>query len=184
MDPNLEEQFITLLDQYERRIYNMVYHRVGNHEDAQDLTQEIFLAVYKGLPKFRGEASPYTWIYRIALNKINRFLRKKRLMRFLSLEELRPEEENWVVENPHEDPLAPLKRAVLRKVRNLPKPFREALMLHYFDGLSYEEVAEVLGVSVGTVKSRLNRARKILAQELSGMVTPWNTGKPERFSKG
>ncbi len=166
MDPAaLEQQFAEILRENEERIFNMVYWHIGNYEDAQDLTQDIFLAVYRNLPKFRGEAKVSTWIYRIALNRIRRYLRRQRFRKLLvPLETLRG--------HPTQDPptLPPAYQALHRHLRQLPEPFRTVIILFYFENLSIREIAETLGVAEGTVKSRLNRARQMLQERLKGVI--------------
>lgn len=166
--------FVEILEKYEVKIFNLVYWRVGDYEEAKDLTQDIFLKVYKALPSFRGEAKYYTWIYRIALNHISRYLKKKKFWKILSLENLR--ETSLKTSNP-EDPLSqPSKKLIREKAMNLPSPFRDVVLLYYFDNRSYEEIAEILGISEGTVKSRLSRSRKILSNWLKDMKDVWFKG--------
>ncbi len=170
MDPAaLEQQFAEILRENEERIFNMVYWHLGDYEDARDLTQDIFLAVYRNLPKFRGEARVSTWIYRIALNRIRRHLRRQRFRKLLV-----PLEALWDRGNPGptQDPptLPPAYQALHHHLRQLPEEFRTVVILFYFENLSIREVAETLGVAEGTVKSRLNRARRMLRERLKGVI--------------
>jgi RNA polymerase sigma-70 factor (ECF subfamily) len=166
--------FVDILEKYEVRIFNLVYWKVGDYEEAKDLTQDIFIKVYKALPSFRGEAKYYTWIYRIALNHLSRYLKKRKIWSILSLENLR--ESSLKTSNPEEPISQSSKKLIREKVMNLPSPFRDVVLLYYFDQRSYEEISEILGISQGTVKSRLSRARKILSEWLKDMKEIWFEG--------
>jgi RNA polymerase sigma-70 factor (ECF subfamily) len=161
--------FEEILRNYENRIYNLVYWRVGNEEDARDLTQDVFLKVYKALPKFEGRSSAYTWVYRIALNHTTNFLRRKRIFRFFGIE--KAAEDPRIAEDPRDEmEKAPMRAKVRDKVQKLPDKYKQVVMLYYFEQKSYREMEEILGVSQGTLKSRLNRARAILSRSLRGIV--------------
>ncbi len=169
MPPDLDPEFTRILQENERRIFNMVYWSIGNYDDAQDLTQDIFWAVYRNLPKFRGEARVSTWIYRIALNRIRRYLRKQRVRRLLvPLEHLRDRGDPGPTQDPPH--LPPEYQALHHHLQQLPEEFRTVILLFYFENLSLKEIARVLGVPEGTVKSRLSRARRLLRERLKGVM--------------
>ncbi len=159
--------FVELLNKYEERIFNLIYWKVGDYEEAKDLTQDVFLKAYKALDKFRGEATHYTWLYRIALNHTNRYLKKRSLLRFLSLEKVDP---GRVYHDPDEEREIEWEKRKLElikeKIPRLPEKYKDAIVLYYFDGRTYEEIAEILGISIGTVKSRLSRGRELLSRWL------------------
>jgi len=158
-----------LFDRYFDRIYRFVYHQVGGrHADAEDVVQETFIAALRSLPTFRGESQLYTWLYRIATFKVADFYRHRRRdterrARFslddwklihgdLSPEQLLQEEE--------------ARQQVWAALAALPDHYREALVLKYIEGLSVEEVAQVMGRSFKSVESILVRARRALANLL------------------
>ncbi len=152
--------FDEIVELYKDRIFRMLYVKVGNMEDALDLTQDVFLKVYKALPKFRQESSIYTWIYRIALNTANSFLKKNGRFNTSSFEEVG---DSVRVNVAHEEELKTILRG---KIEELPEHYRDVIILHYFEGFDYSEIAEILGINIGTVKSRLFRARQILSEKM------------------
>ncbi len=162
---DLNQWFIEILKHNESRIFNLVYWQIGDYEEAKDLTQEIFLKVYKNLKKFRKESRVETWVYRIALNHVHSYLRKARHRKgMISWETLDGERTDVGTVDPPE--ARPEYLQLRQKIRELPDPFREVLLLFYFDEKSLQEISELLGIPVGTVKSRLNRARAMLKKAL------------------
>lgn len=158
-----ERAFRELYDRFVPMVYNLSLRLSGDPARAQDLTQEIFLRVWKGLPRYRGGSSLKTWIYRIALNHCRGRLGR----RGLALED-------WTLEQWDEGPVDPARgpeealmardsgRRVAIALLALPVRFREAVVLRDLEGMSYEEIAAVLGVRSGTVRSRIARGRERL----------------------
>ena len=174
-----EEAFAYLLGVYQNPVYDMVAHIVESPADAADVLQDVFLKVYKGVGNFHGESSLKTWIYRIAvheaLNHRRGFLRRLRREPF----SLDPTEPNSRAEQHAADKLdtpygvaeqAEREEIVRKALASLPQPFRTVVVLREIEGLSYEEIAEVLGVAAGTVKSRLMRGRELLRRKLNGYM--------------
>ncbi len=166
---DIDRVFEDFVVQYGDKIFNLIYWKVGNYDDAKDLTSEVLFKVYSNLPKFRGKSSLYTWAYRIALNHTNRFLLKRKVARFVSFDELKrhpvePSNEYQEIERNE------LREKVRRAILELPSKYRDIVVLRYLENRSYEEIAEILDVPSGTVKSRLNRARERLARKLKGVV--------------
>jgi len=165
--------FEELVSRYESTIMNMAYRLLGNRSDAADVTQEIFVLLLRKLGSFRGEAKFSTWLYRVSLNACHDHAR--RLRRHISLsdspgEDL-PEIEQRLADDGIESPEASLERTeiqgtVQEAIARLPHKFKEVIYLHDINGYDYKEVADILDISLGTVKSRLNRARGRLAREL------------------
>jgi RNA polymerase sigma-70 factor (ECF subfamily) len=154
--------FRALVERHRGRVFSLALRMCGNREEAEDMAQEAFLKVYRGLPSFRGEAAFTTWMLRVALNTFHRHLRRLPRARPLTDDAL-----NAAEEVPGPDPEADLldhERAerVRRLVAGLPAPFRDAVALFYLQERSVEEAAATLGVSIGTLKSRLFRARRML----------------------
>jgi RNA polymerase sigma-70 factor, ECF subfamily len=155
--------FDLLITRHERRVYNLAFRMLGRREDALDATQETFLACYRKLGGFRGQAAFTTWLHRVALNVCFDALRKR------AREE--PTREDTEVEPaPVEDPADASATAldVRRALLEVPEDFRAVLVLHDVQGVPYDEIAEAIGVPVGTVKSRLHRGRVSLARALRG----------------
>jgi RNA polymerase sigma-70 factor (ECF subfamily) len=147
---------------FEEMVYNLAFRLSGNYEEAADLTQEIFLRVYRHLGSFGGRSSLKTWIYRIAVNHCRDRLSRWRPLTQPIGEE--PGEGEVVYADPARGPeelamAADEGRRVAAGLARLQPSFREAVVLRDIEGLSYEEIAEVLGVRIGTVRSRIARGR-------------------------
>ncbi len=166
--------FEELFDRYNSMVFGLVFQILGDREEALDVSQEVFLAIYRKLGSFRGESSLKTWIYCIAVHRAsNRFRWWNRLRRrgTVSLEELlekgaEPDfcaSTNSGFQSPEDALLIEEERAeVQRLLLNLPLQQRIALILRDIDGLSYEEISESMKISLGTVKSRIARGREML----------------------
>jgi len=166
--------FEELVLKYQDRIYNLCRHMLGNAHDAQDAAQDTFIKAYQNLKKFRPGSSLYTWIYRIAVNTC---LDHKKRPFFTSLFRNSGEGEEFIVEQVSEAPsperLYESKQTgaiIQRSLKRLSPKLRTIIILKEIEGLSYEEIAEVLEISVGTVKSRISRAREEL-RELIKKIT-------------
>ncbi len=165
--------FEELATRYQPAIMNMAYRLLGNRSDAGDVCQEVFVLLLRKLGSFRGEAKFSTWLYRVSLNACHDYARRSR--RNVSLSESPgddlPEIEQRLADDGLEAPEASMERAEVQKavreaISRLPYKFKEIIYLHDISGYNYKEVAEILDISLGTVKSRLNRARNRLALEL------------------
>lgn len=162
--------FEEIILKYQDRIYNVCRYMLGNAQDAEDAAQDTFIKAYQNLNKFRPEASLYTWLYRIAVNTCLDY--KKRPF-FASLFRKSEEGDEFVSEPsshwPSPEKLYESKQiglALHNSIRKLPSRLRKAIVLKEIEGLSYEEIADILEVSIGTVKSRISRAR----EELKGLM--------------
>lgn len=164
------DAFEVLVRRYERRIYNLALRYSGDPEDARDLTQEAFIRAYQALASFRGEASFPTWLYRIATNVCFDELRRRRHRPEATLDEplaTRDGETERQVADGQPGPSQRLEQKELgeiiqREIAALSEEYRAVVILRDLQDLAYEEIAEVLGISLGTVKSRLHRARAAL----------------------
>lgn len=174
-----EDLFEVLVRRYQARVVSHVSRMVGVREDAIDLSQEIFLKVFQALDRFNPSYKFSTWLFRIAGNAAIDHLRKRR-PRTVPLEA--PDQDGGTGPFPVEqrstglDPFARLRNlergeAILRAIEELPEDFRELIALRHFAGLSYEEIASVKDMPLGTVKNKLFRARAVLKDRLSGEVT-------------
>ncbi|MHB9132017.1 MAG: sigma-70 family RNA polymerase sigma factor [Armatimonadota bacterium] len=156
------------------RVYNLAFRLLGNTEDAQDIGQEAFVRVYQAIPRFKGDAAFSTWLYRIVSNACYDALKRRRRSPVTFTEFADDDNASSpldMVAAPHtaEDALLQRERqrVVQHAITELPDIFRLVLVLYDLQGLSYQEIAEVTGQPVGTVKSRLNRARNMLREKIS-----------------
>ncbi len=175
-----EEAYAWLIGEFHQPIYSLVYRVLNDPADAADTTQEVFLKVFRGMKHFHGESSLKTWIYRIALheaaNRRRWWFRHK--AHETTIEPVDGDGDYGLQDrlaDSAESPLeniahAEVKAAVEEALRDVPEPFRTALILRDLEEMSYEEIAEVLQVSLGTVKSRITRGRQSLRKRLAGYV--------------
>lgn len=165
-----------LVRRHYRSVYNLALRLSNNYDDAQDIVSEAFIRVHNALPSFRGDANFTTWLYRIVKNVFLDERKKQRIRSHSSLEEMVELEDNSVarqVEDPRPLPEMVVERTeqaalVQAAVMTLPKNQRVMIALYHFQHLAYEEIAEIMGLPIGTVKSRLNRARLALKEKLVG----------------
>ena len=169
-----EESFAALVEQNQGRIYNLALRMTGNPDDALELSQEAFLNAWKGLGKFQGDSSFATWLYRLTSNVCIDFLRREKRRSALSMTiSLDDEEEARQAElpderfSPHVEAERRERQETLRAgLATLSAEHRRVLILRELEGLSYGEIAQVLGLEEGTVKSRIARARLALRNYL------------------
>jgi RNA polymerase sigma-70 factor (ECF subfamily) len=166
-----------LVRRYQERIYATIYHMTSNHEDANDLAQESFIKAYQALKSFKGGSSFYTWLYRIAVNKTINFLKQRKNKHHFSLNDLdfNTEHNPDLValisdKTPHRDAgLTELQKKLNEALHKLSEPHRMVVVLHDVQGLSHEEIAEIMDCNIGTVRSRLFYAR----QQLQGYLAEY-----------
>jgi RNA polymerase sigma-70 factor (ECF subfamily) len=179
-----EEAYAWLIGEFQRPIYGLVYRMVSDPADAADTTQDVFLKVFRGMKHFQGGSSLKTWIYRIALHEAaNRkrwwFRHKAQETSIEPVESAGRTSQDEAMRNaltdPHDSPFdrvahGEVQRRVDEELRRLAEPYRTTLILRDLEEMSYEEIAEVLQISLGTVKSRLTRGRQALKQRLAPYV--------------
>ncbi|HYS25169.1 MAG TPA: sigma-70 family RNA polymerase sigma factor [Vicinamibacterales bacterium] len=165
-----------LVAAHQRTVFNLAFHLLGDRDEALDLSQEVFLRVFRTLSRFRGQSALRTWIYRIVVNQARnrqRWWRRRRRADLVSLDDhLQRCGEIEATSEVLPDRLLASKETAARiwaAMEQLPFDQRTALVLREVDGLRYEEIAFSLDVAVGTVKSRLTRARQALREELLGI---------------
>ncbi len=166
------EAFGQLVLKYQDRLYNTVFHVVGHAEDARDIVQEAFVQAFLKLESFRRHSAFYTWLYRIAFNAAMTSRRKRRPT--LSVNRAK-ESGNVEPADDEDEPAESLERKErCRQVRHaigqMPEEYRIVLVLREIDGCCYETIAEVLDLPIGTVRSRLHRARMHLRDQLKEML--------------
>jgi RNA polymerase sigma-70 factor (ECF subfamily) len=160
---------------YQERVYATVYHMTANHEDANDLAQEAFIKAFQALKSFKGGSSFYTWVYRIAVNKTINFLKQRKNRSQMSLNDLdfNAEHDPDLValisdKTPRRDAnLSELQEKLNEAMQKLSEPHRLVVTLHDVQGMSHEEIAQIMGCNIGTVRSRLFYARQQLQAYLS-----------------
>jgi|Deesub1362A_J573_1020465.scaffolds.fasta_scaffold17078_2 RNA polymerase sigma-70 factor (ECF subfamily) len=153
--------FSEIINQYGKKLFNMIYGMVGDVEEANDITQDTLVIAYKHRSQFRGEAGIYTWLYRIAINECKKyFWKKKKEKILLPLRFPHKEEEDCDLDT---------KIAVKEAVQGLSIKYRIPIVLKYFNNMNYEEIAETMNIPVGTVRSRLARGRKVLEEKLKNI---------------
>jgi RNA polymerase sigma-70 factor (ECF subfamily) len=165
------EAFRCIVKRYEKQIYNFFLRTTGNVEDAEDLAQQLFLNLFRSASRYRPDASFRTFIYRIASNMMVSFMRKRRLRRNLSLEQLteagfEPPGKGAGTDPAREYESRELRRRYAEALLRLPPEWRTALELRVGRELSYREIAEVMGKSVQAIESILFRARERLSEWL------------------
>lgn len=170
------DAFAELVNQYQPMVYSVIRRMVRDEEEARDITQETFLKIYRHFAHFRGESSLKTWVFRVAINQAHnseRWWRRRRRDATSSLDEPTDERQSLgaklvsAAETPEAHALADERRRQLeRALAGLKKDFRLAVILRDIEGLSYEEIAAILEISVGTVKSRIARGREALRASL------------------
>ena len=164
-DGQRERAFEKIVENYSERLYWHVRHFVLSHEDTDDLLQEIFVKIWAALPSFRGEAQLFTWIYRIATNETLNFLRKQKVRSALAFQRLDAWTERRIDDDPYFNGDA-VQRALLKAVAKLPDKQRQVFILRYFEEMKYEEISQVLGTSVGSLKASYHIAYEKLKAEL------------------
>lgn len=170
--------FDILVERYHSRIYSLTYNMCSNREDAEDLTQEVFVKAFEALPRFKGKSSFYTWIYRIAVNKTINYRKKRNRKRALSLDQFDQEiktDESYSDLTSKGSPvrnisLSELQIKLNEVLQSLSEKHRTVVVMHDMQGIPHDEIAKVVGASVGTVRSRLFYARQQMQAELSEFV--------------
>lgn len=174
-----EVAFQEIVRRYRNPITNFVYRMIDDYDRSVELAQETFIRIFTSASRYQANYSFSTYIYRIASNLAISELRRRKRRRFVSLFSPFVNDDGEMVEIDPPD-LAPLvdermiederRRAVSRAITSLPEKYRSALVLRDVEGMSYDQIAEVLSLSEGTVKSRINRARNLLREKLSAYM--------------
>lgn len=178
-----EEAYAWLVGEFHQPVYSLIYRILTDPADAADTTQEVFLKVFRGMKHFHGESSLKTWIYRIAIHEASN--RRRWWFRHKSKETSVDQTEgsqncsfaelNSALVDRHKSPFDTvadheIQARVEGELRNVPEPYRTAVVLRDIEDLSYEQIAEITQVSLGTVKSRITRGRDALRKRLSDYV--------------
>jgi RNA polymerase sigma-70 factor (ECF subfamily) len=182
-----QEAFADLVARYRSRVFNLARALTANDADADDLAQDVFVRVFKGLGGFRGDSAFRTWLYRVALNVIRSHLRRPSLFAVLrrpdAVDETRPVDPLDEVADPEDVETRVVQRdAIDRALGRLVPNLRVAVTLRDIEGLDYREIADVLGVPIGTVMSRIARGREKLRPWLAPLIGA--TDSPVRSTGG
>jgi RNA polymerase sigma-70 factor (ECF subfamily) len=166
-----EEALEEFVSHFQKPLFNLAYRLCGNRDDAEDIAQESLVRALENLRLFKGDSSLFTWLYRITLNIFYDYTRKRKE---LSYDQFRfgEDEEEMEVDFPSEETLEmeierkKIQEIVQEEIAKLPSYYRTVLILYDIEGFSYDEICEILQKPIGTIKSRLNRARQLLKQRL------------------
>jgi RNA polymerase sigma-70 factor (ECF subfamily) len=166
--------FDLLVKKYQKKIYFLAYRMVKNHDAADDVAQKTFINAYSSIKSFKLGYSFYTWLYRICMNLSINYLRRRKFV--ISESQFEEEVSPLEKETESEDPLSLLvqkeqERKVEQAIDSLPPKYKTVFVLRVYEDLSYEEIAQTLKISLGTVMSRLFRARERLQELLKDMVS-------------
>jgi RNA polymerase sigma-70 factor (ECF subfamily) len=171
------QAFDTLVRRYKDQLLNYVYRFVGNRNDAEDLVQETFLRVYKNKHYYKEIAKFSTWVYTIAGNLAKTELRRRKRRKIFSVSNFVNEERDYdipdLAKNPESEVDGSLKDDIIQKaIEKLPSKFKEVILLRDVQGFAYEEISQILSIPLGTVKSRVNRGRLKLQEDLKFLFEP------------
>ena len=173
-----ETAFREIVEQYKLSVLNLCYRFVNNKEDAEDLAQDVFIRILKAAPRYKPDASLSTWIYRITVNVCLNFQRRKKILNFFSLnhqyESGQTAEDRLPELVSEEQPETNLEKKELQiiiqnAIQSLPENQQTVVILHRYEGHSYQEIADVLDTTVSAVESRLHRAKLNLKKKLKGL---------------
>lgn len=169
--------FDLLVRKYQHKVVNLISRYVKNPGDVPDVAQEAFIKAYRALPNFRGDSAFYTWLYRIAVNSAKNYLVSQG--RRPPASDVEPEEAEYFeggdalrdMETPEGNVLSDeIRKVIFDTMEALPDDLRAAITLREIDGLSYEEIAQVMGCPVGTVRSRIFRAREAIDKNVKPLL--------------
>ncbi|CUU06604.1 RNA polymerase sigma-70 factor, ECF subfamily [Candidatus Thermokryptus mobilis] len=163
--------FDEIVKRYQRKVYTLARRILGNHEDADDIAQEVFIKLFYSLSDFKGESSLFTWIYRITVNECRSFLRKKKIKEFIQIDEVTnllkfgqtPDQELFEREE---------RNLIERAVEKLPTKQRMIFVMRFFEDLDYQEIAKILNKPIGTLKANyfhaVKKIQKFIKDEMQG----------------
>lgn len=171
-----QDAFALLVQRHQRYVFNLVFRMLGQYEDANEVTQEAFLAAWQGLPGFRGDARFSTWLYRIAYNcalkQLEQRKRDQALQQAIQVEQADQHRENDECVGAEIE--AHDRQTMVREhLSNLPAKYRIVLVLRHLQEMTYEEMAEILTMPIGTIKTHLFRARNLLKERLEALEHEW-----------
>jgi len=172
------QAFDELITRYQRYVFNLIYQHLGKDVDIEDIAQEIFIRVFRFIKKFRGEASFESWVYKIVLNYCRSYARRRAVFNRLFFVQVDRGDDERSVDiidaqaSPESNPMQIIEHQkiatdILRELRRLPEIYKDVLIMREVNELSYEEISEILGISIGTVKSRISRVRSMIREKVN-----------------
>ena len=162
----VEEAFNGIVNTYSERLYWHVRRFLCNHEDTNDLLQDIYIKVWTALPTFRGESQVFTWLWRIATNEVLNYLRKQKFKAMVSLDSSMDILRKKIDDDPYFNGNE-LQRELHKAIQKLPEKQRVVFNMRYFDELKYEEISEITDTSVGALKASYHHAYNKIKEELN-----------------
>lgn len=159
--------YLELIGEYRIRLYRKACSIIRNPEEAEDVLQDALVSAYKALDRFRGESGIYTWLYRIVVNKCRDYLRSRKSKVHESFDEFQPMISDNRISVEKKLELSEESSYLIEQINGLDDKYRNALILRYYEELSYEEIAKISSVNLGTVKSRLFKARELLKRAIT-----------------
>lgn len=181
-----KQAFNLLVIKYQRKLARLLSHFIRDATEVEDVTQEAFVKAYRALPSFRGDSAFYTWLYRIGINTAKNFLvsqgRKVQTLEGVNNEDAEDFEDSSLlreVNTPESELMSKqIAQTVSKSLDSLPEELRSAIVLREIDGLSYEEIATIMDCPIGTVRSRIFRAREAISEQLRPIL---GTSKDRRW---
>ena len=164
-----EKAFTQLVERYHERIFNVCFRIVGDFHDAEEATMDAFLACYQSLDNFEGRSSFATWVYRIAIRCAYKY-REKRPPESIDIGELELTERHSDTEPDEILSQEEIQKAIEKTINMLPDRLKDVTILYFLEGLSYQDIAEILECPVGTIGSRINSARRYMKQRLEHLI--------------
>ncbi len=172
-----KKAFDILVIKYQNKIFSIISRFISDHAEVNDVAQDAFIKAYKALPNFRGESAFYTWIYRIAINTAKNYL-TARGRRPPSSDIDSQEAETYTIGGSLQEHASPetllmrdqLKKVIFDTIDSLPEDLKTAITLREIEGMSYEEIAESMDCPVGTVRSRIFRARETIDEQIKPLI--------------
>ncbi len=158
--------FEVLVKKYQEKVYWIIRKMVIDHDDANDVTQEVFVKIWKNLDKFRADSQLYTWIYRIATNECLNFLKKKQRRLFIPWHDVESELVNKIDNSPYQEENE-IERKLQKAILTLPDKQRLVFNLKYYDEMKYDQIADITGTSVGSLKASYHHAVKKIEKYLN-----------------
>lgn len=173
-----QKAFEMLMSKYQRRLIRLISRFIKDEHEVNDVAQEAMIRAYRALPNFRGNSAFYTWLYRIGINTAKNFLITSGKRPFVSVEAANEEGDvldlTEQVADHHTPEAEMINREILQTVEaaiaKLPEDLRKAITLREMEGLSYEEIAQIMDCPIGTVRSRIFRAREVIAKDLRPLL--------------
>jgi len=177
-----KKAFGMLVEKYQRRLNRLLSRMVRDQSEIEDIVQDSFIKAYRAINNFRGDSAFYTWLYRIGINTAKNHLvklgKRPKAMNEVDIEEIENFEDAPDLRN-HETPESTMMSSeivasVNQTIQALPNELREAISLREMDGLSYEEISDLMNCPIGTVRSRIFRAREVIAEKLKPLIETTN----------